>query len=191
MPVNCYSWEHIPSCPVTLVLFLHSQNPSAQWHQTSSQRDNEVSKWVSIPSSVLGGEWCSRCEWGHFFLFTISAVFPMFLFLISSDWPQPHWDAASQPPPGLGDTTGNCGCHSECLVCPASSISGCHQGLTQVKQCSCGHQIIVRAIWHQLRLRQALPSTKRRLVRHLLTFNYNVAEILLVGLHLTKVSKMK
>lgn len=52
-----------------------------------TQRDNEVSKWVSIPSSVLGGEWCSRWEWGHFFLFMISAVFPMFLFLISSDWP--------------------------------------------------------------------------------------------------------
>lgn len=192
MPVNCYLWEHIPSCPVTLVLFFHSQYPSAQRHQTSSRREtmrcqSELASralcWVESGAPGGNGD-ISFSLWSALFFQCSCSWFPL-------TGPQPHRDAASRPLPALGDTTGNCGSQSECLVCPASSISGCHQGLTQVKQCSCGHQIIVRAIWHQLRLRQALPSTKRHLVRHLLTFNYNVAEILLVGLHLTKVSKMK
>lgn len=148
------------------------------------QRDNGVSKWVSIPSSVLGGVWCSRWEWDHSFLLMLRASFQMFSYLLAS-----HWLPA---PPGCCTTASPSSRRHhrqlpvpQWLVCPASSICSCHRGLAQVKQWSCGHQVIVRASWCQLRSRQALPSTEHWPIRHLLPFNYNVAEILSIRLHLT------
>lgn len=180
------AYSELPSCSgVVLALPVSLCSTAPEFF---TQKDNEVSEWVSNPSSVLGGEWCPRWNGDISFLLW-SALF----FQSSHTWlpltgPQPHLDAASQPPPALADTTGSCLSHSECLLWPASSTSGCHTSLTQFKQCSCDHQIIVRAIWHQLRLRQDLPSTKHCPARQ---FNYNGVEILLVELHLTAVSKMK
>lgn len=96
---------------------------------------------------------------------------------------QPHLDAAPQHAQALADTIASCLSHSYCLVCPPSSLCCCHRGL--VKQQSCGHQIIVRASCHQLRPRQALPNAEHCPTSQLLPFNYNVAEILFIGLHLT------
>lgn len=139
------------------------------------QRENEVSKasqalcWVGC---------CSRWN-GDISFFLWSALF----FQRSHTWLpltglKPPLDAASQPPPTLGDTT----VLHWVSALASLSTSGCHRSLTQVKQWSCGHQVIVRVVWHQLRVRKALPSPKHRPARHLLAFNYNVA---LFGLHLT------
>ena len=165
---------------------MYFQCPSAQWHQTSSSREitgcqtelaSQALGWMGY--GVQGGSRgipFSLCS-GLFFKYSLTCL-PLTGF-------QPHLDAAPQPPPALGDTTANCLSHSDCLVCPASSFCGCHRVLAQVKQWSCGHQIIVRASWRQLRPRQALSRTEHCLIRHLLPFNYNVAEILFIGLHLT------
>jgi len=147
---------------------------SAQWHQTSSSREIMWCQSQLSASHVLCMCMISRWEWKHSFLFMLGAIFPMFscLSLASSPtrmlhhslpepWEMPqaaacptvtvwfvHLYAAPQPPPALGDTTGTCLFHSDCLVCPASSICRCQRALAQAKQWSCGHQIIVRTSWH-------------------------------------------
>lgn len=117
MLINCYTWEHTKSYPFSLVLCLHFQCPSAQSHQTSSSREitgcqrgwaSQALCWVGY--GVQGGSGSipfSLCL-GLFFKCSLTCL-PLTGF-------QLHLDAAPQPPPALGDTTGNCLSHSDWFV---------------------------------------------------------------------------